>query len=57
MKKFFILIGLSVSVLSVAVSADALKNSLTNIMKTDDSPQMVDLGNINLNAKPKPPRW
>lgn len=54
MKKFFILIGISVSVLSVGLSADALKNSLTNIMQTDDSPQMVDLGNINLNAKPKP---
>ena len=56
MKKFFILIGMSVSVLSVGLSADALKNSLTNIMQTDDSPQMVDLGNINLNAKPKPPK-
>jgi len=56
MKKFFILMGLSVSFLSVNLSADALKNSLTNIMNTDDSTKMVDLGNINLNAKPKPPK-
>lgn len=46
--------GTSVSLLSVSLYADALKNSLTNIMQTDDSTQMVDLGNINLNAKPKP---
>ena len=54
MKKFFIIMGTSVSLLSVSLYADALKNSLTNIMQTDDSTQMVDLGNINLNAKPKP---
>jgi len=46
--------GLSLGLLSSSVSADALKNSLTNIMKTDDSVPMVDLSNINLNAKPKP---
>jgi len=54
MKKFFILIGLSVGMISSTVSADALKNSLTNIMNTKDSSSMVDLGNINLNAKPRP---
>jgi len=54
MKKFFVLVGVSVCLLSTNASADALKNSLTNIMKTDDSSQMIDLGNINLNAKPRP---
>ncbi len=37
-----------------SASADALKNSLTHIMHTKKSPSLVDLGNINLNAKPKP---
>ena len=46
--------GVSVGLLSNIASADALKNSLSNIMKTDDSVPMVDLSNINLNAKPKP---
>jgi len=35
-----------------SASADALKNSLTHIMHTKKSPSLVDLGNINLNAKP-----
>ena len=54
MKKFFVLAGISVSLVATSLSADALKNSLTNIMKTDDSAQMVDLSNISLNAKPRP---
>jgi len=54
MKKFIVLASVSVGLLTGVASADALKNSLTNIMKTDDTTQMVDLGNINLDAKPKP---
>lgn len=54
MKKFMIVTSVSMGLFMGSVSADALKNSLTNIMKKDDSAQMVDLGNINLNAKPKP---
>ena len=54
MKKFLALSCISVSLVSTSLSADALKNSLTNIMKTDDSTQMVDLSNISLNAKPRP---
>ena len=46
--------GLLLGFLSNSASADALKNSLTNIMKMDDSVPMVDLSNINLDAKPKP---
>ena len=53
MKKFIVLVSLSGSLLTGVASADALKNSLTNIMNTNDSTQMVDLGNLNLDAKPK----
>jgi len=56
MNKWLLCIGVSLGLLSSSASADALKNSLTNIMKTDDSVPMVDLSNINLNAKPKPIR-
>lgn len=54
MKKLFVLIGITTMVLNTTLSADALKNSLTNIMNTDDSTNLVNLSNINLNAKPKP---
>lgn len=53
MKKNFIFLGLSVLILNSYASADSLKNSLTNMMNTDESVPMVDLGNISLNAKPK----
>ena len=48
-----IVIGLSISLFASSLSADALKNSLTNIMNTKEEAPVVDLGNINLNAKPK----
>ncbi len=54
MNKWLFCIGVSLGLLSSSASADALKNSLTNIMKTDDSVPMLDLSNINLDAKPKP---
>ena len=54
MKKFIVMTGLCVGLLTSSLYGDALKNSLTNIMNTDDSQQMVDLSNLNLNAKPKP---
>ncbi len=54
MKKSFVLVGITIGIMSVSLYADGLKNSLTNIMKTDDSTQMVDLSNFNLNAKAKP---
>jgi len=53
MKKILVLGCISVSLISTSLSADALKNSLTNIMKKDDSTQMVDLSNISLNGKPR----
>ena len=52
MKKNLIFIGL-VLIFSASASADALKNSLSNIMHTKKSSSLVDLGNIHLNAKPK----
>lgn len=54
MKKLFVLTSMSVMFLSTTLLADGLKNSLTNIMNTDDSVKAVDLSNLNLNAKPKP---
>ncbi len=56
MHKWIVGVCVSVGVLSHTLMADALKNSLTNIMKRDDSVPMVDLSNFNLNAKPKPPK-
>lgn len=54
MKKLCVFLGLSLTVLISPVSADALKNSLTNILNEKETSSMVDLGNINLNGKPKP---
>ena len=54
MKRIFTLLGLS-SVLALSpVSADELKNSLTNMLNTPDNSGMVDLSSINLNGKAKP---
>lgn len=54
MKKFFILLGISFGLFQSAVYADALKNSLTNMLnEKEDSSSMVNLGGINLNEKPK----
>ncbi|TNF43911.1 MAG: hypothetical protein EP216_02955 [Epsilonproteobacteria bacterium] len=54
MKKFLMLLGLSYGLVFSSASADDLKNSLTNMLNTQETSGMVDLGNINLNAKPKP---
>lgn len=54
MKKIFTLLGVSFSLLTNSASADDLKNSLTNILNEKDSPSMVNLSNINLDAKPVP---
>ncbi len=52
MGRKIVFVGLSLSLILSSVSADALKNSLTNIMNTKEESTMVDLGNINLNKKP-----
>jgi len=55
MKKIFIVFSVSFGLLVSLVSADELKNSLTNMLnKKDTSSSMVDLSNLNINAKPKP---
>jgi len=52
MRKPFMLLGLSLGLVISTASADDLKNSLTNMLNTKETSGMVDLGNINLNAKP-----
>jgi hypothetical protein len=54
MKKIFTLLGLSSALVLSSASADELKNSLTNMLNKPDTSGMVNLGNINLNAKAKP---
>ncbi len=54
MKKFFILLGVTFGLLQSSVSADALKNNLTNMLNDkQESPSMVNLDGISLNGKPK----
>ena len=54
MKKFLILSGVSVALMVSPMYADALKNSLSNMLNEKDTSSMVDLDSINLNGKPKP---
>lgn len=54
MKRLYVYLGLCMIVLISPVSADALKNSLTNMLNEKETSSMVDLGNINLNGKSKP---
>ena len=54
MKKILILAGVSLALMVSPMYADALKNSLSNMMNEKDTSSMVDLGSINLNGKPKP---
>jgi len=54
MKIFCILTSLSFVLIFNNLHADGLKNSLNNMMGKDDSSQMVDLSNLNLDAKPRP---
>ncbi len=56
MRKTFMLLGVSCSLMITSVSADDLKNSLTNMLNTKETSGIVDLGNINLDAKPKQPK-
>ncbi len=54
MKKSITLWSVAVAMAVSVVSADGLKNSLTNIMHEKEQSSVVDLGEINLNGKPKP---
>lgn len=55
MKKYLVVLSLSLGLFVNSVSADALKNSLTNMLnEKDTSPSMVNLSNLDINGKPKP---
>ena len=55
MKKYLVVLSLSLGLFVNSVSADALKNSLTNMLnEKDTSPSMVNLSNLNINGKDKP---
>lgn len=55
MRKMFMALGISSALMITSVSADDLKNSLTDMLNTKETSGMVDLGNINLDGKPKQP--
>lgn len=54
MNKNLLLATFFVATITSTSSADALKNSLNNIMKTDDSVPVIDVSRINLDGKAKP---
>ena len=56
MTKIFMVLGVSSALMMTSVSADDLKNSLTDMLNTKETSGMVDLGNINLDGKPKQPQ-
>ncbi len=56
MTKTFMMLGVSTALMITSVSADDLKNSLTNMLNTKETSGVVDLGNINLDAKPTQPK-
>lgn len=53
MKKTLMTMGLSVFICINPLVADALKNSLTNMLKTKDTSGMVNLDGISINGKKK----
>ncbi len=50
------MLGVSTALMITSVSADDLKNSLTDMLNTKETSGVVDLGAINLDAKPKQPK-
>ena len=56
MTKFLMGLGVSSVLMITSVYADDLKNSLTDMLNTKETSGIVDLGNINLDAKPKEPK-
>jgi len=53
MKKILCTLGLASALLVSSVSADALKNSLNNILNQKDSSGMVNLNGVSVGTKPK----
>ncbi|UPT77037.1 hypothetical protein MN086_08245 [Sulfurovum sp. XGS-02] len=56
MTKIFMMLGVSSVLMITSISADDLKNSLTDMLNTKETSGVVDLGSINLDAKPKQPK-
>lgn len=54
MKKILLTLGLTLCFGVGSLSADALKNSLNNLMQEKDSTGMVNLNGVGVGAKPKP---
>lgn len=54
MKKILLTLGLTLCFSVSSLSADALKNSLNNLMQEKDSTGMVNLNGVGVGAKPKP---
>lgn len=55
MKKYLVVLSLFLGLFVNSVSADALKDSLTNMLnEKDTSPSMVNLSSLDINGKPKP---
>ena len=54
MKKILVVLGVSCGLFVSSVSADGLRNNLNNMLNTKETTPMVDLSNLNVNARPKP---
>ena len=52
MKRYLIVLSLSLGLFVNSVSADALKNSLTNMLNEKETSSMVNLSGISLDGKP-----
>jgi len=54
MNKILVILGVFLGLFASSVSADGLTNNLNNMLNKKDTTPMVDLSNLNVNAKPKP---
>jgi len=54
MNKVLVVLGVSFGLFVNSVSADGLTNNLNNMLNKKETTPMVDLSNLNINAKPKP---
>ena len=55
MNKILVILGVFLGLFASSVSADGLTSNLNNMLNKKDTTPMVDLSNLNVNAKPKPP--
>ena len=54
MNKILVILSVFLGLFASSVSADGLTNNLNNMLNKKDTTPMVDLSNLNVNAKPKP---